>query len=98
MNTALAAENAAVTAGRAELTAAVYTASRDEAAIRAAVEKIRVAEIALATKRAEEFAKLQEDPNKLTPEQVSALIAAGCNPAAGRGRGGAGAAGAGRGN
>jgi Spy/CpxP family protein refolding chaperone len=96
MNTALAAQNAAVTAARAELTAAVYGASRDEAAIRAAVEKIRVAEVMLATKRAEEFARLQAGPNKLTPEQVAALVAAGGNPA-GRGGRGRGAA-AGRGN
>jgi len=98
MNAALAPQNSAVTAARAELAAAVYGASRDEAAIRAAVEKLRVAEIALATKRAEEFARLQAGPNKLTPEQVSALIAAGGNPAAGRGGRGGGARGAGRGN
>ncbi len=58
--------------------------------------------MALATKRAEEFAKLQAGPNKLNPGQVTALIAAGGNPSAGRGgRGGGGAAppaGAGRGN
>jgi len=103
MNAALAAQSSAVTAARSELTAVTFSPVKDDAAIKAAVEKLRTAEIALATKRAEEFAKLQASPNKLSPGQIAALIAAGGNPAAGRGgRGGAPAGGgappAGRGN
>ena len=90
MNTALAALNTAVTAARTELATATFGDVKNEPAIRAAVEKLRVAELALASKRAEEFAKLQAGPNKLTPEQVTALIAAGGSlPAAGRGGRGA---------
>jgi len=93
MNAALAALSSAVATARTELASATYVDVKNEAGIRAAVEKLRVAELALASKRAEEFAKLQAGPNKLTPEQVTALIAAGGSlPAAGRGgRGGPGA-------
>ena len=44
---------------------------------------------AAASVQADEFAKLQAGPNKLTPEQVTALVAAGGNAPAG-GRGGRG--------
>ncbi len=94
MNAALAAQSSAVAAARGELTTATFSPVKDDAAIKTAVEKVRTAEIALATKRAEEFAKLQAGPNKLNPDQIAALIAAGGNPAAGRGgRGGAPAGG-----
>ena len=85
MNAALTEQNAAVTNARAELATVTFAAVKNAAGITAAVEKLRVAELALASKRAEEFAKLQAGPNKLNPEQVKALIAAG-----GRGRGGRG--------
>ena len=103
MNAALAAQNSAVAAARSELMTVTFSPPKDDAAIKAAVEKLRTAEIALATRRAEEFAKLQASPEKLSPDQIAALIAAGGNPAAGRGgRGGApvggGAPPAGRGN
>jgi hypothetical protein len=103
MNTALAVQSSAVTAARDELATVTFASVRDDSAIRAAVEKLRLAEVALATKRGEEFAKLQAGPNKLKPEQVAALIAAGGNANAGRGgRGGPAPAGAppasGRGN
>ena len=101
MNNALAVQSSAVTAARDELAAATFSSVRDESAIKAAVEKLRIAELALATRRGQEFAKLQAGPNKLNPEQVAALIASGGNANAGRGgRGGpAGAAPAnGRGN
>jgi Spy/CpxP family protein refolding chaperone len=95
MNAALAALNAAVTAARNELATVTFADVKNEAGIRAAVEKLRTAELTLASKRADEFAKLQAGPNKLNAEQVTALIAAGGNPAAGgRGRG----AGPGRGD
>ena len=90
MNAALAPQSSAVTAARSELTAVTFSPVKDDAAIKAAVEKVRTAEIALATRRAEEFGKLQSGPNKLSPDQIAALIAPGGNPAAGRGgRGGA---------
>jgi hypothetical protein len=96
MNTALAALNTAVTTARTELATVTFADVKNVAGIATAVEQLRVAEFALATKRAEEFAKLQAGPHKLNPEQVTALIAAGGNPAGG-GRGGAGAAPAGAG-
>jgi len=91
MNAALTEQNTAVTNARAELATATFAAVKNVAGITAAVDKVRAAELALASKRAEEFAKLQAGPNKLNPEQVKALIAAGGN-AGGRGRGGRGGA------
>ena len=88
MNAALTDQNAAVAAARNEVATATFAAVKNVPAITAAVEKLRAAELALASKRAEEFAKLQAGPHKLNPEQVKALIAAGGN--AGRGRGGRG--------
>ena len=89
MNAALATLSAAVTAARTELATATFANVKNLAAITAAVEKVRVAELELATKRAEEFTKLQAGPNKLNADQVTALIAAGGN-AGGGGRGGRG--------
>jgi hypothetical protein len=88
MNAALTEQVAAVARARAELATVTFATVKNVAGITAAVEKLREAELALASKRAEEFAKLQAGPNKLNPEQVKALIAAGGN--AGRGRGGRG--------
>ena len=88
MNAALTEQTAAVASARAELATVTFAAVKNVAGITAAVDKVRAAELALASKRAEEFAKLQAGPNKLNPEQVKALIAAGGN--AGRGRGGRG--------
>lgn len=89
MNAALAEQAAAVASARAELANATFATVKNAAGITAAVEKLRAAELALATKRAEEFAKLQAGPHKLDPDQVKALIAGGGN-AGGRGRGGRG--------
>lgn len=88
MNAALTEQTAAVTSARAELATVTFASVKNVAGITAAVEKLRAAEFALATKRAEEFGKLQAGPHKLNPEQVKALIAAGGS--AGRGRGGRG--------
>ena len=84
MNTALAALTTAATVARTDLASAALADPRNDAAIRAAVERLRAAELALATKRAEEFTKLQAGPNKLNADQVTALI----NQTAGGGRGG----------
>jgi len=89
MNAALVTLSAAVTAARTELATATFANVKNLAAITAAVEKVRVAELALATKRAEEFTKLQAGPNKLNADQVTALIAAGASTGGG-GRGGRG--------
>jgi Spy/CpxP family protein refolding chaperone len=89
MNVALASLTTAVTTARNELATATFADPRNDAGLKAAVDKLRTAELALATKRAEEFEKLQAGPNKLNAEQVAALVAAGGNVGGG-GRGGAG--------
>lgn len=89
MNAALADQIAAVAAARSELAA---TTLANPAALPAAVERVRVAELALALKRSEEFAKLQAGPNKLNADQVAALIAAGGTIGGGRGPRGGGPA------
>ena len=88
MNAALAVLNTAVTTARMELATVTFAEVRNPAAIAAAVEKVRGAELALALGRATEFAKLQAGSSKLNAEQVAALVAAGGNPGAGRGAGG----------
>ncbi|MEO7191110.1 MAG: hypothetical protein ABI051_08640 [Vicinamibacterales bacterium] len=93
MMEALAPQIAAATTARAELGSVALSSAGRGAGINAAAEKLRTAEIALATARAQALLKLQSGPNKLTPEQLNALIAAGGN--LGGGRGGAGR---GRGN
>src|SRR5687767_11268426 len=56
MNAALTEHSAAVTTARAELATVTFAPVKNVAGITAAVEKLRAAELALATKRAEEFA------------------------------------------
>ena len=96
MNTALAPLTTAVTAARNDLSTVTFADAKNEAAIKAAVEKLRAAELALATKRAEEFETLQSGPNKLNADQVAALVAAG-GTVGGGGRGGGAGPGRGRG-
>lgn len=100
MNTALAAETAAVATARTELATVTFAQTRNVTAINLALDKLRAAELALAAKRADQFAALQAGPNKLNAEQVAALVAAsGGAPAAGAGGArGAAVPGAGRGN
>ena len=90
MTAALAPLAAAATTARNELAMATFAEARTEATLKAAIDKLRAAELALATKRAEEFEKLQSGPNKLNQDQVTALIAAGgaVQAPGGRGRGG----------
>jgi len=90
MNASLEPLMAVVNEARSELAAATFADVRDEAAIRASVDRLRAAEVALATARAEAFARLQAGPNRLTPDQVTALVGAGGNLPGGRGRGGFG--------
>ncbi len=99
MNARLAPLAAAVSKARVELATATFAPVKNDAAIAGAIESLRQAELALATKRADEFAALQAGPNRLNDAQVAALIAADGNPAAGGGGrgGGGGGRGGGRG-
>src|SRR5688572_24962241 len=90
MNTALAPLVAAATTARNELATVAMANDRNEAGIKTAVEKLRGAELALASARAEAFARLQAGPNKLNAEQVTSLINSGGNPQGGRRGGGGG--------
>jgi hypothetical protein len=85
MNASLGALIGAVAAARTDLATITFTAARDPNKLAAAVEQVRVAELALALGRAAEFAKLQAGPHQLNAAQVSALVAAGGVVAAGRG-------------
>ena len=86
MNTSLAALTATATAARNELATVAIADVRNVAAIRAAADRLRTAELALASARADAFARLQAGPNKLSPDQVTALINMTSN-AGGRGGG-----------
>jgi hypothetical protein len=74
MNATLAPLTVGASAARSELATATFAGTRNDPAIKAAIEKLQSAELALAMKRAEEFAKLQAGPNKLNADQVNALI------------------------
>jgi hypothetical protein len=89
MNASLGSLIGAVAAARTDLATITFTPERDPNRLAAAVEKVRVAELALALGRAAEFAKLQAGPHRLNADQVTALVAAGGVVAAGRGGGGA---------
>jgi hypothetical protein len=98
MNTALAPLVAAATTARNELGTVAMLHPKDASGIAAAVEMLRAAELALATARAEAFAKVQAGPNRLSEAQVTALIATfQSGGAGGRGAGGRGPAADGRG-
>lgn len=90
MNTDLTSLTLALTAARGQMVAAALAEPRDDAAIRAKAAATGAAEVALARARADAFARIQASPNKLAPDQVTALGNAG-------GRGGAGSGGGGRG-
>lgn len=97
MNTALAPLVTAATAARNELATVAFADVRNQAAINAAVDKLRAAELAVATARADAFAKLQAGPCKLNPDQITALATTlqggrggGFGGGGGRGPGGAG--------
>lgn len=77
MNTDLAPLTQTLATARTAVTAASLTQPRDNAAIQAKVADLKSAEIALANARADEFAKIQASPNKLSPDQVTALAAFG---------------------
>ena len=89
LNASLAESISAVAVARNELALVTFVEAINTVAVRAAVEKVRAAEFALAIARASRFATLQAGPNKLNPEQVQALIAAGSAAGAPANRGGA---------
>jgi Spy/CpxP family protein refolding chaperone len=86
MNTALAPLIAAATTARNDLANIAIADVKNAAGLRAGAEKLAAAELAVATARADAFAKLQSGPNKLSAEQVTALINMGAG-AGGRGGG-----------
>jgi hypothetical protein len=85
MNVALAPAAQRLAAARTQLIATALAQPRNDAAIKANVDAIREAELALATARADAFAKLQASPDKLAADQIPAVGAS-------FGRGGAGGA------
>ena len=89
MNTDLAPLTQALNAARAALVPAPFT---DSASIPAKAEDVRAAELALASARADAFAKIQASGAKFAPNQVAALASGD-----GAGRGGRGGAGSGPG-
>jgi Spy/CpxP family protein refolding chaperone len=90
MIAALAPLSANATTARNELATAMFASPINQGGVRAALDRYRAAELALASARAEAFARLQAGPNKLNPEHVTALIANGGNLQGGRGGGGRG--------
>jgi Domain of Unknown Function (DUF1080) len=74
---------------RAAVTAAALAQPRSDAAIKADVEAVRAAELALANARADAFAKLQASPAKLDAGQIAAAAASFGAPMGGRGGGAA---------
>ena len=83
INGDLGPQNRAIASARAELLALSLTIPRNDTAIKAKVDALRAAELALANARADAFAALQSSPDKLGPEQVRAFASMG-----GSGRGG----------
>src|SRR5437762_988545 len=86
MNANLSSQIEAGATARTGLVTVVFTQPRSDAAIKAKADALRDAELALATARADAFAKLQSSSIKLAPDQVAALIASG-GAAGGRGGG-----------
>ena len=84
LNSGLAAKTQAVTDARAALTTASFAPSGSTGDLRAMVDRLASAELALAAGRAEGFAAIQQSPAKFTPAQVATLAASG----GGRGAGG----------
>jgi type 1 glutamine amidotransferase/Spy/CpxP family protein refolding chaperone len=98
MNEALEPLTRRVSEARAELSRAVYAEKADAAAVKAKVDAVAAAELALATARAEAFQKLQASGQKLNAEQVAALVRQSSGSSRGfGGRGGPGGGGPGNG-
>jgi hypothetical protein len=88
MNSDIAPLLQSLAAARSAVTDASFAVPRDDEAMRAKAAAVKDSEIAVATARAQAFAKLQSSADRLSASQTSALIATG------GGRGGGGRAGA----
>jgi hypothetical protein len=74
MNMELSAPQGELAAARQSMVDLTYSESPGADAIKAKAKTVEDAEFALATARAQAFAKLQASPAKLTPNQIAALI------------------------
>src|SRR5215469_10259954 len=92
MSADLAAPTQRLTDARAEMVASALAQPRNDAAIKARVEAVRSAELALANARAGAFARLQASSNKLAAGQIPAAAMFGGASFGAGGRGGAGSA------
>jgi len=77
LNSQLAPLTQALNAARAAVTSASYAMPRNDAEIKARADAVVSAEVALASARADRFAAIQASPDKLSGNQVAALIAKG---------------------
>lgn len=77
MTGSFAAQTQALTAARAEVNGAALAVPRNDAAIKAKVDAVVAAELALANARADALSKLQATPDKLDTEQLAWLVSAG---------------------
>ncbi|HLK62734.1 MAG TPA: DUF1080 domain-containing protein [Bryobacteraceae bacterium] len=77
MTGALGSETQALNAARAEVIQASLAEPRDDGAIRARVDRVAAAELALAKARAAAMSKLQVSADRLDSEQLAWLAAAG---------------------
>jgi len=75
MDQALTAQTSAAATARTALIAASFAEPRNDTDLKARLEQLDRAELALANARAEQFTKLQAGADKLNAEQISALIA-----------------------
>jgi hypothetical protein len=63
-----------VAAARTELNSATFAQPRDDNAIKSKLDSVAASELALANVRADALAKIQSSPDKLSTEQIAALI------------------------
>ncbi len=77
MNSDLAPQMQKLAAARSAMTEAAFAVPRDDRAVRTKAAAVREAEIAVATARAQAFAKIQSSADRLSASQTAALIATG---------------------
>ncbi len=75
MSANLTAQAQALTEARAAVTAAALAQPKNDATVQAKVNAVAAAELALASARADAFAKIQASKDKLDAEQLTALVA-----------------------
>ena len=74
MEQALTNQTAQAGAARTALIAASFAAPRNDADLRSKIDALAAAELGLAIVRADQFQRIQNSANFLSPEQVSALV------------------------